>query len=184
MEVHCVPAHRPPPPSRSILQTFGRSIHATIDSQDHIGAFVREKGISMHFHQTLDIGIRIAFLSLFIATATFTIVSAHAATSAQTDAQYRKHVERCKTSPAVQDRAACLKSAAAGRAEARRSQSDTARPNFEMNALLRCDAQPARDRADCIARVRGEGTAQGSVESGAIVRELITTIPAEQRTGR
>lgn len=138
----------------------------------------------MHVLQTRNIGLRFAFLSLFIATATFASASVHAATSAQTEAQYKKHVARCKTSPAVQDRAACLKSAAAGRQAARQDKSDTSRPDFEKNALLRCDAQPARDRADCVARVRGEGTAQGSVESGAIIRERITTIPAEERTGR
>lgn len=138
----------------------------------------------MQVHQTRNLGLRFAFLSLFIVTAAFASQSGHAATSAQIEAQYKRHVARCKSSPVVQDRAACLKSAAAGRQASRQDQSDTSRPDLEKNALLRCDAQPARDRADCVARVRGEGTVQGSVESGAIIRERITIIPAEERTGR
>jgi len=49
---------------------------------------------------------------------------------------------------------------------------------FERNRLLRCDQQPAEDRAACIRRMNGEGFTSGSVKGGGIYRELTVPVAA------
>jgi hypothetical protein len=115
-----------------------------------------------------------------------TLLSANAAAadrSASAQAQYRNDRAACLNGQSDQDRATCLKEAGAALQEARRGRLDNGRDGegqFEKNRLLRCDSQPAQDRGDCIRRMNGEGTTSGSVESGGIVRELVTTVPASQ----
>jgi hypothetical protein len=45
---------------------------------------------------------------------------------------------------------------------------------LRQNALRRCEPLPDDQRRDCVARIQGHGTVSGSVESGAIYRELVT----------
>ena len=78
-----------------------------------------------------------------------------------------------------EDQAACLREAAAARAEAKRGRLDEGQAEaYEQNKLARCGYLPAADRADCERRMRGEGTTSGSVAGGGIYRELRTIVPA------
>ncbi|MCL4185094.1 MAG: hypothetical protein KJ011_16770 [Burkholderiaceae bacterium] len=102
-----------------------------------------------------------------------------ASAQAGSDAEARYQQERalCESGLSPQDRAACLREAAAARAEARHGQlgdgsGDAAR--YLENALARCKPLPPAERADCEYRVRGGGTARGSVEEGGIYRETVT----------
>lgn len=82
-----------------------------------------------------------------------------------------------------QDRAACQREAGAARQEAQRGGLSTPSGTaVDANALARCQAQPAADRADCEARVRGTGatSSQGSVMGGGVIRETVTPLPAVQ----
>ncbi|WKB53867.1 hypothetical protein [Eleftheria terrae] len=88
--------------------------------------------------------------------------------------RYRAERAACESGWSHQDRATCLKEAGAAREEARRGQLDGANTQYQRNAMARCDALPQADRADCQARVRGEGTARGSVEAGGIYKETVT----------
>lgn len=88
-----------------------------------------------------------------------------------------------------QDPAACRREAGAAREEARRGGLTTpAEGSAGANAMARCQLQPASDRADCEARVRGSGagttTTEGSVMGGGIIRETVTPIPAAPATSR
>lgn len=102
-------------------------------------------------------------------------------------AQLRYLIERaaCDEGPPDRDREACRREAAAAFAEARGSaaQGEEARESFQRNAEQRCEALPGSDRSDCLARMRGQGTTEGSVESGGIYREFRTRqiLPAEPR---
>lgn len=84
-----------------------------------------------------------------------------------------------------QDPAACRREAGAAREEARRGGlTAPAEGGAQANALARCQMQPAGDRADCEARVRGSAgagttTTEGSVMGGGIIRETVTPIPAQ-----
>ena len=85
----------------------------------------------------------------------------------------------CLDSSSHQDRSSCLREAGAAKAESthgpaeRETADDRAR-----NALQRCNELPAEMRDLCERRVRGEGTASGSVAAGGVLRELVTPVPA------
>ena len=98
------------------------------------------------------------------------------------EARYRQERERCERIEPPADRATCVREAAAARAEARHGRLAD-RPDdpirYIENALKRCEPLPSGERADCEYRVRGGGTARGSVEAGGIYRETVTReIPA------
>lgn len=104
---------------------------------------------------------------------------AGAANGNDVEARYRSDRALCESGLSAQDRATCLKEAAAARAAARRNELGKSQIDYEANALIRCQRLPPADRADCEARMRGAGTTRGSVEEGGIYRETITReIPA------
>lgn len=94
------------------------------------------------------------------------------------EAQYRQDRQACNSSESNQDRATCLKEAAAALAESRRNRLSDGGADYQRNALARCDVQPEADRADCRALARGEGVTRGSVEQGGVIRERTTRVPA------
>lgn len=91
------------------------------------------------------------------------------------EAAYQRDRTHCLAGMTHQARADCLREAAAARDTARRQQlGDAAESNvYQANAIRRCERLPQADRAACEARILGEGTTRGSVESGGIYRELI-----------
>jgi hypothetical protein len=91
------------------------------------------------------------------------------------DAQSRYESERavCMHGLSNQDKATCLKEAAAALQEERRGRLSTAgERELEHNRLARCEAQTGADRDDCVMRMQGAGTTTGSAQSGGILREL------------
>ena len=78
-----------------------------------------------------------------------------------------------------QDREACRREAGAAKQETQRG-GLTPGDQAEKNALARCQLlQPAADRADCEARVRGAATStSGSVMGGGVIRETVTPVPS------
>jgi hypothetical protein len=52
---------------------------------------------------------------------------------------------------------------------------------MRQNAIERCNAVPAKDKADCLARIEGPSapnqktTTSGSVAGGGVIRETTTT---------
>ncbi|QTD45916.1 hypothetical protein [Ottowia testudinis] len=48
------------------------------------------------------------------------------------------------------------------------------------NALKRCANLPAMYKADCEARVKGQGQVSGSVIGGGLVKETVTTMPQSE----
>ena len=100
------------------------------------------------------------------------------------DEQYSQERSRCMSGSSGQDQATCLKEAGAAQAERRRGGLDTYGAH-RRNAMSRCEEMPDADRADCRARVRGKSSADrkvitsGSVAGGGILRESVTTVPAQ-----
>lgn len=76
-----------------------------------------------------------------------------------------------------QDRTACIREAGAARQEARRG-GLTSAPDYQQNALARCQLQPPTERMACEQRVRGTGmtSIEGSVLGGGLIRETVTPI--------
>lgn len=88
---------------------------------------------------------------------------------------YQQERTNCTSGGSHQDRATCLREAAAARGEARRGNL-TDSTSYEENALARCNTLPPSDRQDCAKRVQGQGVVSGSVEGGGLYRETTTTV--------
>jgi len=106
-----------------------------------------------------------------------------AARDEPSDAQRVYQIDRaaCIAGKTHQDRATCLREAAAALQEAKRGRLDDRQAEFERNRLARCDKQPPEDREYCVRRMKGEGTTSGSVEGGGIYRELAVPVVPPQR---
>jgi hypothetical protein len=105
-------------------------------------------------------------------------LAAHAQTQAQPQdeltARYRQDLAECEAQQATQDLTACRLEARNALAEAKRNLlSDTTANLFEKNQLKRCRVFKGDDREACEARVRGEGSSTGSVQSGGVLHELV-----------
>ncbi len=85
---------------------------------------------------------------------------------------------RCLSGQSHQDRATCLREAAAARDESRRG-GLTGSDNYRANALARCDRVPPADQAECRKRIE-QGATSGSVEGGGVLREHVTREVAPQ----
>ena len=74
-----------------------------------------------------------------------------------------------------QDRATCLKEAAAALQESRNHALGAAgESELARNRLQRCAALPASDREECAARTN-QGTTSGTAQQGGVLRELSRT---------
>ena len=93
---------------------------------------------------------------------------------AQAQARYKQERAICLAGQSPQDRATCLKEAGAALAEARRGNLDSDPASYLANQQQRCDRLSGDEQRDCLARMRGRGTTQGSVAGGGILRELVT----------
>lgn len=102
------------------------------------------------------------------------------ADKASIEANYQAARSACQTMAVPSDRSNCLRDAGAARAQALRTgQSSTSAEQLQRNALQRCQAhKSAEDQATCERMARGDGNTSGSVESGGVIRELTTQVPA------
>jgi len=103
------------------------------------------------------------------------------------DAQARYQRERaaCMAGQTTnEDRATCLKEAGAALAEARKGNLENGNGQLRKNAKERCNVLAGDERADCIARMNGEGTVSGSVGGGGLLREKVTIVPGAPATQR
>ena len=117
---------------------------------------------------------------------TLASIGAAAVVSAADDARatYERERAACLSGRSAQDRATCLREAAAAYQESRSSRRGPALPEdrYADNALLRCQPLSPADRAECERRMRS-GSSSGSVTGGGILRELRTVeeVPASPR---
>jgi hypothetical protein len=92
-------------------------------------------------------------------------------------ARYQQDLAECEAQQATQDLAACRLEARNALAEAKRNLlSETTANLFEKNQFKRCRVFKGEDREACEARVRGEGSSTGSVQSGGILREVVRPV--------
>ena len=97
-------------------------------------------------------------------------------------ARYLKERAACEAGATQQDKATCLKEAGAALDEKKKGKLDNSGSPV-ANATDRCNLLPAKDKADCLARVTGPQSANqrvttsGSVEGGGVIKETTTTTP-------
>ena len=104
-------------------------------------------------------------------------LSLHAQAQDELTARYQQDLAECEAQQATQDLAACRLEARNALAEAKRNLlSETTANLFEKNQLKRCRVFKGDDREACEARVRGDGSSTGSVQSGGILREVVRPV--------
>lgn len=113
-------------------------------------------------------------LMLLVACSGMAAQAVTKADMAQAQARYQQERSICLAGQSPQDRSTCLKEAGAALAEARRGSLDTDPTSYRANQQQRCDRLSGDEQLDCLARMRGRGTTQGSVAGGGILRELVT----------
>lgn len=127
--------------------------------------------------------IQILFRNLSIAaagTVLSTSVALAASAGASNDdaqARYRQDMAVCNSGQSNQDLATCRLEARNALAEAKRGGLNDAPGQYQQNMLQRCNAFKGDDRRDCDARM--QGSVEGSVGSGGVLREGVTIVPAK-----
>ena len=109
----------------------------------------------------------------------FAALAATPAALADAKARYRQEMALCNSGQSNQDPATCRQEAQHALAAARRGGLDDVPGQYENNAVQRCEALKGADRSDCLARMRGEGSVEGSVAGGGILRQSVTVVPAK-----
>lgn len=121
----------------------------------------------------------------FAAAAVGTLLCVTAALAANTgaladaQARYRQDMAACKSGQSHQDIATCRREAKNALAEARRGGLTDAPGQYQQNALQRCSVQKDENRTACEARMRGEGSVDGSVDGGGLLRKSVTVVPGK-----
>jgi len=109
------------------------------------------------------------------------VAAAEPGRASEIHARYLQERAQCMQIAALDARKTCLREAGAAQVEARRGALIEPREDYARNRLARCNNYPdAKQRSYCERRMRGEGTVSGSVEEGAILRQLVVTVPASE----
>lgn len=119
-------------------------------------------------------------LSVLLVVLLFSASTGSANPASEANARYVQERAACLKGSSNQDRATCLKEAAAALKEAKAGHLNDSQQDFAANALLRCKALPADQQELCHRRMRGESQVSGSVQQGGVLRELTViekTIP-------
>lgn len=93
---------------------------------------------------------------------------------AEAQARHESEHAVCMSGQSKQDRATCLREAAAAFAEAKRGGLDDGSAPYVRNVLQRCEPLPDDGRRACVSHLQGQRTTSGSVASGGIYREFVT----------
>jgi len=124
---------------------------------------------------------------LLASCATSALVCTSAAAAAEPSraadihSRYLQERAQCMRIAAPEARKTCLREAGAAQVEARRGTLIEPHVDYAQNRLARCSYYSSpQERSYCERRMRGEGTVTGSVEEGAIVRQLVVTVPANR----
>ncbi|MBT9464486.1 hypothetical protein [Hydrogenophaga sp.] len=118
--------------------------------------------------------------SLILARTALVAASALSTAGAWAQTTYEQDRAACMRSDSQHERTSCLREAAAVRDQSKKRTprlGDTPESRMQ-NAMRRCTELPPENKATCERMVRGEGTVSGSVESGGVIRELVTPVPA------
>ena len=113
---------------------------------------------------------RLSALALLVVSTSFAATSAMASDKGSL---YQTERAMCNSGQSNQDRATCLREAGAAQAESKKGRLSGDQNAYRQNALIRCNALPADDREACQRRISGEGTTNGSIGTGGVIRELV-----------
>lgn len=109
------------------------------------------------------------------AAATLACAGTALAADAGAQARYRQEMAVCDSGRSNQDTPTCREEARRALAAARSGQLNEPSTSYQQNATQRCGVLQGDDMRDCEARMRGQGSVEGSVGGGGIIRESVTT---------
>lgn len=115
-------------------------------------------------------------LSLVLTTLVACTAGAQAASEAQ--ARYRQELAVCIAGQSHQDAATCRLEARNALAESRRNGLTNPGGQMQHNTMMRCAVHEGDDRRACEMRMGMQGSAEGSVGAGGILRQSTITIPS------
>jgi uncharacterized protein HemX len=90
----------------------------------------------------------------------------------QSQRVYQQDRERCLSGQSNQSQETCLREAGAARQQNMAAQSPASAAQLDANAAQRCETFTGDEYQSCLARMQGQGSVQGSVEAGGVLREL------------
>lgn len=99
------------------------------------------------------------------------LAASHKANELRT--RYQQELAVCQSGKSGQEVHVCQREAEAAFAAAKRGDLDNGLATYTRNAQERCIALPTTQRAECMKRMQGQGTVDGSVAGGGILRELV-----------
>lgn len=119
-----------------------------------------------------------AAAALLAMTAATAQVAGGAAGTTGIDASgnYQSELQACRSGRTQQDVDTCLREARNAQAERRHGTLARPSPDYQANAMSRCDPLTGEDKAACQARVLGYGNTSGSVAAGGVLREVETVV--------
>lgn len=97
--------------------------------------------------------------------------------SKQAQQRFRQDMALCKNGQSNQDMLTCQREARNALAEARRGALAAPSADLQDNAKQRCSVHQGLDRTACEARMSGEGSVEGSVGNGGVLRKSVTVVP-------
>lgn len=95
----------------------------------------------------------------------------------QAQQRFRQDMALCSSGQSNQDLDTCQREARHALAEARRGALTVPGADLQTNARQRCAVHQGLDRSACEARMSGEGTVDGSVEDGGLLRKSVIVVP-------
>ena len=98
------------------------------------------------------------------------------ATGIDASGNYQSEVQACRSGRTQQDIDTCLREARNAQAERRHGTLARPSPDYEANAMARCEPLSGEEKAACKARVMGYGNTSGSVATGGVLREVETVV--------
>jgi hypothetical protein len=125
----------------------------------------------------LTASLRMALAAAGLVLATGAALAAEGNRQAGDGSTIAQERQNCMNGNTSQDRDTCLREAGAAKQESRQGKLGDS-GDYRSNASKRCETLPADQKADCERRSMGEGSVSGSVDSGGVVRELVTPVPA------
>lgn len=115
-------------------------------------------------------------LSLVLTTLVACTAGAQAASEAQ--ARYRQELAVCNSGQSHQDAATCRIEARNALAESRRNGLTNPGGQMQHNMLMRCGVHEGDDRRACEMRMGMQGSIEGSVGAGGILRQSTVPVPS------
>ena len=115
-------------------------------------------------------------LGLSLAPAAMAQVNVKGDTGMDSSGDVRLERAWCLVNTEGEARVDCLKGANAAQVEKRRGTLITNSNDYAANALARCNVFMDEERLACQARVRGFGSASGSVQGGGVIKGVETLV--------